>query len=97
MKRFAKLDGRAVVDVVEALQLPGADFVEIPDDTPCGPGYTFENGSFCPVAMPLGYGVGMGYPIGADVAVMGVPMAGGRNYMGTARMGSLATPTQKLS
>ncbi|MCO4875784.1 hypothetical protein VOI32_15595 [Paraburkholderia caribensis] len=111
MKRFAKLDGRAVVEVVEALQLPGADFVEVPDDTPCGPGYTFENGLFCPVAMPFGYGVGVGYPVGADringapvvfepnrpadVAVMGVPMAGGQNYMGIARMGSLATPSME--
>ncbi|BDC38929.1 hypothetical protein [Paraburkholderia terrae] len=66
MKRFAKLDGRAVVDVVEAWQLPGAGFEEVPDDTPCGVGYTYDNGLFWPPVLPFGYGVGVGYPVGAD-------------------------------
>jgi hypothetical protein len=61
MKRFAKIDGDRVVAVVEADALPGADFIEVTGDGPCGPGYLHQDGKFKPAGASFGFGVGIGY------------------------------------
>ncbi|MFM0543993.1 hypothetical protein PQR29_04620 [Paraburkholderia strydomiana] len=61
MKRFAKLNGDKVEVVVETNTPPDAGFIEVPDDTPCGPGYLYQDGAFRPAGAPFGYGVGIGY------------------------------------
>ncbi|MFM0334753.1 hypothetical protein [Paraburkholderia strydomiana] len=64
MKRFAKVNGDRVEAVIETNTQPGPDFIEVPSDTPCAPGYLYLDGAFKHAGAPFGYRVGIGYGIG---------------------------------